>query len=246
MYTDSHIHLQDYKTREVNNVITAAKQKGVMHFINPSSHPDDWNKVIMLAEQYTEVIPAFGIHPWYIDCIADDWQNKLDTYLQKHPLAWVGECGIDRLKNPDTDLQAQIFKFHAESANKYHRPLIVHCVKADAEMAKLCSLLPQRTIFHSFTGSAEWGKFLQNQGFYLGLNFSILRKKNAVEILQKLDIKQLLLETDGPYQNIEAGKETLPENLPFLAQKIAELLQISPFEFSEIIYRNQQSFQEEK
>ncbi len=246
MYTDSHIHLQDYKTHNIKNVVTNAIKNSVVHFINPSAHPSDWEAVAALAAQYPEVTPAFGVHPWYTADISPDWEQKLKFYLEQNPAAYVGECGIDRLKNPDTAAQIDIFKRHIELAQQYQRPLIIHAVKADSEMSELFPVLPQRTVFHSFTGSAEWGKNIQKHGFYIGLNFSILRKKDAAKILKALDLHRILLETDGPYQNIERGVETLPQNLSILAQKIAELTEIPYSELAQIIANNQTEFSGEK
>ena len=242
MYIDSHIHLQDYKTQDIKNVVINAAKNGVTHFINPSAHPADWNEVEKLADLYPEVIPAFGVHPWHINDVPEAWEQILENMLKKHKTAFVGECGIDRLKNSDTAGQIKILRYHAELAQKYNRPLIIHSVKADNEMAELFSVFPRRTIFHSFTGSAEWGRQIQKQHFFIGLNFSILRKNHAAEIMRSLNLQQILLETDGPYQNFIAGAETLPQNLPDLAGKIADLLHMPFTEFTNIIIENQKKF----
>ncbi|MBP5214979.1 MAG: TatD family hydrolase [Alphaproteobacteria bacterium] len=241
-YTDTHIHLQDYKTHSLETVINSAKEVGVVSFINPSSHPADWQKVAEFADKYPQITPAFGVHPWYCDQVQNDWQQELANLLLKYPRALVGECGIDRLKNPDTSQQEQVLQTHLQLAKKYHRPLILHAVKADRQFTELFPMLPQRTIFHSFTGSAPWGREIQKHGFYIGLNFSVLRKKNAAEILKNLDLNLILLETDGPYQNYLKGKETLPQNLPLLAEQIAEIIGIDHKEFAERIALNQQNF----
>jgi len=241
-YMDSHIHLQDYKTQDIKNVVTNAVDNGINVFINASAHPDDWNKIQQIAAEYTQVIPAFGIHPWYFQNAQDNQLAILEEFLQKNPKAWVGECGIDRLKNRDIAKQSAIFLEQAQLANKYNRPLIVHAVKADEVLYPLLNKLPQQTIFHSFCGSSEWGKILQNKGFYLGINFAILRKKNADTLLKSLNLRQILLETDGPYQNIIQHIETLPEDIPLLAHKIADLLNMEYGMFAEIIYQNQQQF----
>lgn len=241
-YLDSHIHLQDYKTQEVKNVVNNAARNDVTHFINASAHPSDWNTVQNLAENYPQIIPAYGVHPWYVNDTFENWADKLENLLQKNPLAMVGECGIDRLKNPDTNRQIQILQTHIEIANKYNRPLIIHAVKADTEFAELFSVLPKHSVFHSFTGSAEWGREIQKHGFFIGINFSVLRKKNVAEILLGISLNRVLLETDGPYQNNVKGEETLPQNLPILAQKIVELTGIDLSEFSDILNRNQQEF----
>ena len=242
LYADSHIHLQDYKTQDIKNIVNTAQKNGVFVFVNASSYPADWSKIAELATEYPNIIPAFGIHPWYINDVPENWEQKLKQYLKKYPKAWVGECGIDRLKNPDIQAQIKVLLPQTELAKSLNRPLIIHSVKADDAMREIFEKLPQKTIFHSFTGSSEWGKQIQKYGFYIGLNFSILRKKNAIEIVKSLDSTQILLETDGPYQNLESRTETLPQNLPNLAEKIAQMLNITLSEFQSILQQNWQNF----
>jgi TatD DNase family protein len=139
-------------------------------------------------------------------------------------------------------MQTEILLSQIELAIAYNRPLIIHSVKADAPMRNLFAKLPQKTIFHSFTGSVEWGRQIQQNGFYIGLNFSVLRKKNVAEIIKNLNLAQILLETDGPYQNLEHRVETLPQNLPSLAEKIAQILNITHEKLQNILQQNWQNF----
>ena len=243
-YTDTHIHLQDYSPADVKNVVTNANKNNVCEFVNISSHPTDWQKVLDIAAEFKGIIPAIGVHPWYIAEAVADWTERLESLLQQNPQLWLGECGIDRLKNPNTGEQMEILQKQIALVQKYQRPLIIHAVKADEILRPLLTVLTEKTIFHSFTGSAEWGKELQKYGFYLGLNFSILRKKNYPELLQRLNIQQLLLETDGPYQSGQKGVQSLPQKLPLLAEKIAAALGIWTNEFSEIIAANWQKFKD--
>lgn len=232
-YVDSHIHLQDYKTKDAESIVKNAQKFNVTIFVNPSAHPTDWQAVASLAAQYPQIIPAYGIHPWHIKAAAENWAEDLAALLQNNPRAFVGECGIDRLKNQNIEVQLAIFKAHITLAKQYNRPLIIHAVRADCVLEPLLTELPERTVFHSFTGSIEWGQQIQNRGFFIGLNFSILRKKNAAQIIKSLNLSRVLLETDGPYQSGEKGVETMPQNLPLLAEKIAELRGISVAELAE-------------
>lgn len=245
IYADTHIHLQDYSPADVKNVVTNANKNNVCEFVNASSHPADWQKVLKIAAEFKRITPAIGVHPWYISEISADWAERLEDLLRQNPQLWLGECGIDRLKNPDTGGQLAILQTQIALAKKYSRPLIMHAVKADEILRPLLSGLPEKTIFHSFTGSAEWGKELQKHGFYLGLNFSLLRKKNYTELLQRLNIQQLLLETDGPYQSGKKGVQSLPQNLPQLAEKIAAVFNMPVCEFSKIIAANWRTFKGE-
>ena len=244
-YADTHIHLQDYNSADVKNVVTNAQKNNVCEFVNVSSHPQDWQKVLDLAANYSSVIPAIGVHPWYINNLSAEWASKLENLLKNNSYLWLGECGVDRLKNKDMSKQLEILKIEINLAQKYQRPLIIHAVKSDAFLQPLLPLLPQKTIFHSFTGSAEWGMELQKHGFYLGLNFSILRKKNHEDILRRLNPRLLLLETDGPYQSGHKDIQSLPQNLPLLADKISSILNFPLDEFLKILYANWQDFKGE-
>lgn len=246
IYADTHIHLQDYNPADVKNIVTNANKNNVCEFVNASSHPTDWQKVLDIAAEFMEIIPAIGVHPWYITETAADWVERLENLLQQNSKLWLGECGIDRLKNSDTAKQLAILQTEIALAQKYQRPLIIHAVKADEILRPLLSALPAKTIFHSFTGSTEWGKELQKHGFYLGLNFSILRKKNYENLLRRLNIRQLLLETDGPYQSGHKNLPSLPQNLPLLAEKISAVFNLTAEEFSEIIATNWRTFKENK
>ena len=66
IYADTHIHLQDYNPADVKNVVTNANKNNVCEFVNASSHPTDWQKVLDIAAEFTGIIPAIGVHPWYI------------------------------------------------------------------------------------------------------------------------------------------------------------------------------------
>lgn len=245
-YVDSHIHLQDYKTKDAESIVKNAQKFNVNIFVNPSAHPSDWSAITSLAAEFPQIIPAYGIHPWHIKAAAENWAEDLAALLQNNPRAFVGECGIDRLKTPNTEAQLAIFKTHIELAKQYSRPLIIHAVKADSILEPFLSELPARTVFHSFTGSVEWGQQIQRRGFFIGLNFSILRKKNAAQIINSLNLSRVLLETDGPYQSGTQGVETMPQNLPQLTEKIAELSGLATARLAETLYQNWHHFIGEK
>ena len=131
-FIDSHIHLQDYKLNNAPQFVAGMKQKGFIGAICPSTSDADWEKILHLAKQYPDfVISALGVHPWYISLAESKWPDKLKNVLQQNPDCLIGECGLDKLKNPELEPQKNVFAIHIELASELSRPIIIHAVKAD-------------------------------------------------------------------------------------------------------------------
>lgn len=241
-FIDTHIHLQDYKTKNTPQIITAALSAGVAQMVCASTSEADWQAVASLAGAYPgQVIPAFGLHPWHLDNTVSDWEVRLEGLLQKYSSALVGESGLDRLKNPDKEPQNSIFRIHIELAHCLKRGLIVHAVKAQDWLEEYWKILPERFVFHSYNGKAELLKKIIKAGGYVSFSHSVLRNPAREEILKAVPRERLLVETDGPYQGLE-GKDSTPEQLPELLKRIAALRGEDYQELSVTVYQNSLRF----
>ena len=231
-FFDTHIHLTDFDNTDLSALILRLKKAGIDKCVCVSSCPDDWKKTAKAARDFAfDIIPAFGIHPWYIKQTHLNWQHDLEEYLKEFCNACVGECGFDTLKNTDIEAQKEIFDIQLEFSKLYRRPLLLHAVKADEILQNYQAVLPENTVFHSFSGSLERARQLTKFGFYFAINTRFFQKKEAVRILQTIAPDRLLIETDAPYQNT-------PEDLTYLVKRIAEVLQKDVRETSEMIYLN--------
>ncbi len=232
MFFDTHIHLTDFRDISPDDLILRLKENDIKKCVCVSATPSDWEKTAQFARNFPSVvIPAFGLHPWYINKSPANLQQTLEKYLLQFENATVGECGFDRLKNTDLSAQQKIFDIHLALAKKYDRPLILHAVKADGIMQQYDSLLPSKTVFHSFTGSLERLKQINKFGFFISLNLKSLHKKNAIEIVCKIPKERLLIETDAPYQS-------MPSDLRSVSQKIADLRVDSVENVENFVYKN--------
>ncbi len=144
---------------------------------------------------------SVGVHPW--DADIDFSKLELEQNISNENCLAIGECGLDKLKGPDQEIQKTLFETQLQLAVKYHKPLIIHCVKAFDELIEVC--LPFQDvpkIIHGFNKSAQLAKQLINKGFYLSLNDSILKKENFDFSVIPMD--KLFLETDmNPLISIE-------------------------------------------
>ncbi len=231
-FFDTHIHLTDFEGISKNALMEKLKRNGVEKCICVSAHRSDWEKVAGLAHDFPfEVIPAFGLHPWYADESNGRWKDELSEYLKEFPESLIGECGFDALKSRDKDLEEEVFKTQLELAFEYNRPLLLHMVKADLFLEHYWGRLPEKSVFHSFSGQDELLKKILKFEHYISVNKCFFKKKNAQSILEKTPLEKLFLETDAPYQsNIE--------DLGYVLRQVAEIKDEKAEKLGEKIYVN--------
>ncbi len=241
-FIDTHIHLQDYKQKCATDILSAMPKFNVKKVICVSAKEQDWAKVQKLAQTHSEVIPAFGLHPWYVKEASLDWAKHLEQYLQDNPSALIGETGLDKIKDNEKEPQLSFFKTHCLLAKKYNRPLIIHAVKAVDWLDEVWSELPQKFVFHSFNGHPEHLKKIIKSGGYVSFCASILKNKHKEEIIQNTPINKMLIETDGPYQALEKGEESDISFLPKLLQEMADIRKQPALQTAAQVFENSMEF----
>ena len=107
-------------------------------------------------------------------------------------------------------------------------PVIVHDRDAHGDALEIVSDYPAlRGVFHCFSGSPEMAEQLLRRGWYLGFDGPVTYKnaKKAPEVIALCPMDRILLETDSPYLAPvpQRGKRNDSRNLPYIAEKIAQL-----------------------
>lgn len=93
---DAHCHLQDERlVTRAAAVFEAAGREGVAGFCCCGTEEGDWGAVADLAAAHPGIVPAYGLHPWYISPRSPDWSAALAARLAANPRAAVGEIGLD-------------------------------------------------------------------------------------------------------------------------------------------------------
>ncbi len=110
----------------------------------------------------------------------------------------------------------------------YCRDRSVTCPKSDR--FKTC---PYTGVIHCFGSSLEIAQKFLDLGFYIGFTGIITFKNKSVdelrEVVKAVPLNKILIETDAPYLSPEPcrGEKNKPQNVEFVARKIAELKKIS-------------------
>ncbi|MFM7885754.1 MAG: TatD family hydrolase [Pseudanabaena sp.] len=145
-------------------------------------------------------ICSLGLHPWFVDeSWADAWRN-LEVLASLEQVVAIGECGLDRHINLPMELQTVIFQKHLELAETLRKPLVIHCVKAFAELIALKknskSSVPW--IIHGFHKKIEVFKQLLRHDFYFSFGAAILSDRDPViQAIINIPNDKFLLETDN-------------------------------------------------
>jgi TatD DNase family protein len=172
---------------------------------------------------------SFGYHPWFIGDVPD-WKkmrDRLGAAAAMGNVVAIGECGLDKLRGPLWQWQEQAFRLHVDVSERFHKPLIIHCVKAFNEMVTLRKELSpsQPWILHGFTGNQQ----MVAQAFGAGFCFSLdLRHLEAFcRLVPAIPLDRLFFETDDTRGSVRDV---------YLAA--AELLGIDVDELKQIVWKN--------
>src|SRR5690349_11835804 len=125
---DSHVHLDAHEFDiDRNDVLAAAREAGVREMLVPAITASDWAAVRDLCAGGAGLYPAYGLHPLYLPRHSDDDLHLLRTWLQQHPAAALGECGLD-FHDPalDRERQLHLLRGQLRLACEFDRPLVLH------------------------------------------------------------------------------------------------------------------------
>ncbi|SHE28325.1 TatD DNase family protein [Thermoanaerobacter uzonensis DSM 18761] len=245
MLVDSHAHLEDEKyDRDREKVIEECK-KDLTFLINVGSNLLTSKQSIELAHNYDFIYASVGIHP-------HDAQREFDKVEEIERLALqgkvvaIGEIGLDYYYNdPPKEFQKEVFTKQIRLAKKLNLPVIIHDRDAHGD---ILDILKQewtkdlRGVFHSYSGSVEMAFQVIEMNFYISLGGPVTFKnaKKPKEVAKAVPIEKLLIETDSPYLTPEPyrGKRNTPVYVKFVAEKIAELRDMSCDEVCRITAEN--------
>lgn len=147
-----------------------------------------------------------GIHPWHIaDVDIDESLRKIAVASTDKQMVAIGECGLDKLSVCEMKIQEAVFRKHAELAEIYRKPLIIHCVRATNELIRIKKefqpVVPW--ILHGFNGNRETTLELIRHGFYVSCGGAFLRNQQKIESAKNIPIDRLFLETDDTCESID-------------------------------------------
>ncbi len=233
---DTHAHLYDVHFQEdMPFYLKEIQEAGVTQVWLPNCDLASWADLKKLSVDYPEfVLPMIGLHPTYVKENYREELSALKLELSQTKVVAIGEIGLDYYW--DTTFfsqQMDAFNQQCHWALDLDLWVDIHCRKAYEDLIKTLKLPEFKDlggVIHCFSGDAREAKVLTDLGFYLGIGGVITYKNTTLfQDIKDIPLSRIVLETDAPYLSPVPfrGKPNSPKNIPIIAQKLADLYEVS-------------------
>lgn len=227
MLIDTHLHLLDCDN-DIDSIINDAFNNDVRYLIVAGTNVEDNIKNLKVFNDYENVFLTLGYHPEVVNEINDSDLSKLEQNIidNREKVVGIGEIGLDyHYTKENKQEQIDLFKKQLSIAKKYNLPVVVHsrdAINDTYEIIKNMNI--KKGIIHCFSGSYEMAKKFIDLGFYLGVGGVItFKNSNLKEVIKKLDLKNIVFETDSPYLSPYRGEKNEPKNVLYIANFVKDL-----------------------
>lgn len=231
---DTHAHLDFPQfAHDRAEVIRRAQEVGVAAIINVGVDLKSSLASVRLAEEHQGVYAVVGIHPHDAAGATEQAFAELWSLVQHPKVVAVGEIGLDYYRDHSPrEVQRRVFRRLLALAVEADLPVIIHTRQAWDDVLGIVRELvgmKGRGVFHCFSGGAHEAQQVLEVGFHVSFT-GVLTFKNAraAEVLPRVPLSRLLLETDCPYMAPEPhrGKRNEPAYVHLIAQKAGEILHL--------------------
>lgn len=243
---------------------------GVRYIINVGSSIEGSRKSVEYARQFSNVFASVGIHPHDAEDFdtreietlrsliaggigdsADEVSSKNSDRKRFEKVVAIGETGFDFFRNlSPPPSQEKAFRAHIELALEYDLPLIIHDRDAHEDtLSMLKEYLSHenfRGVVHCFTGDTDFALRCIDKGLYISYTGIITfpNAKALQDVVREIPIEKIFMDTDSPFlaPQDRRGKENYPGNIKYIAQKIAELKNLTLEEVAAVTSKNAEDF----
>ena len=241
MLIDTHAHLSEVSTMEIEDVLSSAHMVGVERIVAVGMALESNRKTLALAKRFPQIIyPAVGYHPWEID------ENQVETeiaFISEKLMDCValGEVGLDYKVKIPKKIQWRVFGRLLDLAVQFDKPVIIHSRFSHQRSLRMVAAAGiKRAVFHWYSGPLDTLSELLEDGYFVSATPALKYSSPHRAAIQKAPIERILIETDTPvaYQNVISSPVNLVDTLDLLG----DLKGIPIQEVANITTANAESF----
>lgn len=245
--TDTHTHIYyQVHSGKLQEQIDRCFANNITRLFLPNVDTESIPAVLDTVKAYpNHCFPMLGLHPCSVKENYIEELKNIEKAIGENKIYAIGEIGLDLYWDKSTlEIQKDAFRTQVQWAKDLGLPIDIHCREAFDEIFELLDELKDDKlfgIFHCFTGNLDQAHRAINLGFKLGIGGVVTYKKAGLDqVVKSIDLKHIILETDAPYlaPTPFRGKENESSYLHYVAEKVADLHEISIEKLTEITTQN--------
>ena len=244
---DTHAHYDDEAFDEDREeLLRRLPECGIARVVDVGASLESCEKARALAENYSYIYCALGVHPSESAGLDEDSFLWLMEQCLYEKCVAVGEIGLDYYwDEPDRETQKKWFVRQLSLAAEIQKPVVIHSRDAAKDTADILKAEHAERIggvIHCYSYTKDTARSFLDLGFYFGIG-GVLTFKNArklKEAVEYLPMDRIVLETDCPYLAPEPnrGKRNSSLNIPYVIQAMAQVKGISEEEVRSAAWEN--------
>lgn len=190
--------------------------------VNAGRDPESNRKSLELEKSYSGfVIANLGLHPTHTDRFSE--VEYVVEQVRKNDPAAIGEIGLDHHHVTDSETrerQEKVFRQMLELAEELGKPVVVHSREAEQKAVEILEEHSVDAMLHCFNRNPDLAE-RASENFMIGVTTQVLYSGKVREIVERVDLDDLLLETDSPFLYRDGRNE--PVNVLKSVEEIAEI-----------------------
>jgi TatD DNase family protein len=230
-WADNHCHLAPV-AEQAAETVRAAAAAGVERLVNVGTDLASSEAAARIAATLPGVWATAGIHPHDASTICgprgDPDLAPIEALVGRDRVVAVGECGLDyHYDHSPRDQQRMVFAAQVALAHHTGATLVIHTREAweDTFAILRAEGVPERTVFHCFTGGPEEARRCLDLGAHLSFS-GIITFSNATDVAAAAalcPLDRLVVETDSPYLAPvpHRGERNRPALVPLVGAAVA-------------------------
>ncbi len=255
MLIDTHCHLdfEDFDG-DREETIKRAYEGGVDKIINIGCNLERLKKSLEIAKKHEFIFASAGLHPQEADKGDEKFFSELEKLLKEPKVIAIGECGLEFNKDRPLGSQGRslnqkdVFLRQLDLANKFKKPVIIHCRNAYSEILEILKREKEKNselkgVVHFFAGRMSQAEEFLKLGFLLSFTGVITFARDYDNVIKAVPLDKIMIETDAPFVAPVPyrGQRNEPLYVKYVAQKIAELKGLDFEKVAQITTNNAQN-----
>lgn len=225
MICDAHCHLD--LMNDMIGFINEIQHSNIGLFAVGTT-PKAYSREVQFCKKSRNIYVGLGMHPQLVSSAYSDIQ-LFESLFGKS--CYIGEVGLDFSKEyvQTKKAQIEIFTEIIRLCEQYGGKVVsIHSLKAANTVIDILKKYKRKTnnkyIFHWFTGSTAQLEKAIEIGCYFSINPGMLKTKSGLEIIKKVPLDRILVETDAPFALKVKNMEGIEQELNRIVSKISDVV----------------------